>query len=68
MYGDKGKPGTIELRDRPVTTVAPNCRAEVPTTQNEAVVTGGIVRNTSNKRHSFVGLKKRIGSLRRRRD
>ena len=68
MYGDKGKSDGIELQDRRVTSVGPNSHAEIPTTRNEAVAASGIMRSGSIKRPSFGGLKKRIGSLRRRRD
>jgi len=66
MYGDKGKPDDIELQERRVTTVGPNSHAEVPADRNED--NSRTTRSGNNKKHSFGGLKKRIGSLRRRRD
>jgi hypothetical protein len=68
MYGDKGKSDGIELQDRHVTTVGSNGHTEVPTARNEVVVDSRTTRSSSNKKHSFGGLKKRIGSLRRKRD
>jgi len=67
MYGNKGKSDGIELQDRRVTSVGTNWHAE-GRSGNEAVAAGGINSSGSNKRPSFGGLKKRIGSLRRRRD
>jgi hypothetical protein len=68
MYADKGKSDGIELQDRRVTTVGSNGHTEVPTARNEAVGDSRTTRSSENKRHRFGGLKKRIGSLRRRRD
>lgn len=68
MYGDKGKSDGIELQDRRVAAIGPNDHAEVSTAQNEAVAASRITKSGSNKKPSFGGLKKRIGSLRRRRD
>lgn len=59
MYGDKGKAGGIELQDVPppanLVPIPP------PEAQNEVGETSG-----SNKPHSLDGLKKRLGSLRRK--
>ena len=68
MLGNKGRSGGIELQDRPATTIDPNGHAEVPTPQSEAVVASAVTRSGNNKRHGFDGLKKRIGSLRRKKD
>jgi len=68
VYGDKGKPDGIELQDRRVTSVSSNVHTEVPAARNEVGGGSKTTKSSSNKIHSFGGLKKRIGSLRRRKD
>lgn len=64
MYGDAGIAGGIELQDRPAVNADPVAPVNVAARpQDESGAASG-----SNKRHSLNGLKKRFGSLRRKKN